>query len=261
MALDSNPSATAVFAIDIGATNIKYVMLTEDGDVTEKGHRRPTPYPCPPDKLVATLAELIAQSGATRVGVGFPGDFRAGVVLRPGNLSRPGGVTTAIDPDLEHQWIDFGLQAALREASGRDVRVVNDATLAALGCQTGHGREVVMTLGTGCGLSLFIDGTMRRVRDVGLATLRDGFTYDECLGEQGRQRGEDSWHHDVKLAIEGFVAEFDADTVHLAGGNARRLHRDFFRSVPCQLIFNSNEVSLRGAARLFSSTPEALAET
>ena len=52
-------------------------------------------------------------------------------------------------------------------------------------------------------------------------------------------------------ALAGFVEEFGADTVHLAGGNARRVTSEMFASLPCPVIVNGNESSMTGAARLF----------
>ena len=143
-----------IFAIDIGATNIKFSHVNDLGVLVRGVRRRPTPYPCSPARLVEFLDERIAKSGCRRVGVGFPGEFRDGHVVQPGNLSRPGGVATEKDPDLDALWRGFALQDALREKTGREVRVVNDATMAALGCIEGEGTELVLTLGTGLGLAL-----------------------------------------------------------------------------------------------------------
>jgi polyphosphate glucokinase len=171
-----------VLAIDIGATNVKFCHVDRYGELLEGPRRRPTPYPCSPARLIEMLAERILASACPRVGVGFPGEFRDGQVVRPGNLSRPGGVTTEKDPVLDAQWRGFGLQAALRDATQRDVRVVNDATLAALGSIEGEGVELVLTLGTGLGLALSIDGEMKKVRDVGAEVFVDAKTYDQSIG-------------------------------------------------------------------------------
>ena len=240
-----------ILAIDIGATNIKFCHVDHEGNLLEVRRRRPTPYPCTPERLVAVLSERITRSTATRVGVGFPGEFIDGRVVRPGNLSRPGGVTTDVDPDLERQWEGFELQAALCAATGRDVRVVNDATLAALGCCGGVGRELVFTLGTGFGLALCVDGVRQRARDVGAEPFVDARTYDQALGELGRAEDEDHWRELLLRAIAAFVKEFSADVVHLAGGNARRVSPDMFVSIPCDVQIHGNQAPLHGAAKLF----------
>lgn len=240
-----------VLAIDIGATTIKFCHVDAAGVLLEVPRRRPTPYPCSPERLVELLNERIQRSSCPRVGVGFPGEFTNGCVVRPGNLSRPGGVTTDRDPGLDRQWRGYEFERVLRETSSRDVRVVNDATLAALGCCTGVGIELVLTLGTGVGLALERDGVLEKVRDVGAAEFRDGRTFDQTLGERARSSGPEKWFALLEEAIKDFADEFEATTVHLAGGNARRVAPDLFTTVPRKVLVSGNEAPLRGAARLF----------
>jgi polyphosphate glucokinase len=242
-----------IFAIDIGATNIKFSHVNDLGVLVRGVRRRPTPYPCSPARLVEFLEERIAKSGCRRVGVGFPGEFRDGHVVRPGNLSRPGGVATEKDPTLDDLWRGFALQDALREASGRDVRVVNDATMAALGCIEGSGTELVLTLGTGLGLALSIDGTLEKVRDVGAEIFRDAKTYDQTVGERARSLDDEDWNPTLLEVVEKFAKEFHAETVHLAGGNARRVVPGEFEHLTYRVVIHGNEAPMRGAARLFAT--------
>lgn len=241
-----------IFAIDIGATNIKFSHVNDQGIMVRGVRRRPTPYPCSPSRLVEFLEERIVKSGCRRVGVGFPGEFHDGHVVRPGNLSRPGGVATEKDPELDALWRGFPLQQALCERTGRDVRVVNDATMAALGCITGHGIELVLTLGTGLGLALAIDGKLKPVRDVGAEIFRDGKSYDQTVGERARSLDEESWNPTLLAVVKGFAEEFHATTVHLAGGNARRVVPGEFENLPFEVVINGNDAPMRGAARLFA---------
>jgi polyphosphate glucokinase len=252
MAPSMNPSLhEEVLAIDIGATNIKFCRVDSHGGLLESARRRPTPYPCSPDRLVELLSDRILHVQPRQIGVGFPGEFDDGHVIRPGNLSRPGGVTTEVDPDLEASWIGFPLQDTLCDVTDRDVRIVNDATLAAYGCVAGKGVEVVLTLGTGLGLALCVEGTMRKVRDVGAEVFRDGKTFDQLLGERSRASDEDSWLSLVHDTIEKFGQEFTATTVHLAGGNARRIGSGQFPDLAYRIVINGNQAPLHGAAKLF----------
>jgi polyphosphate glucokinase len=183
--------------------------------------------------------------------VGFPGDLRDGRVLEPGNLSRPGGFTSPIDPALHEAWQGTDLEQELREASGLDVRVVNDATLAALGCCEGRGRELVFTLGTGFGIALVVDDTNVRIRDVGDEVFLDGATYDEVFGDHARSQDEGLWNDRIVLAVTNFVEEFSAEVVHLGGGNSRRVEVVRFEGQRWRVVVNDNVATLRGAAKLF----------
>src|SRR5665213_2509677 len=110
MAPPRTPVQDQILAVDIGATNVKFCHVDIHGELLEGVRRRPTPYPCSPERLIEALDERIEGSECPRVGIGFPGEFIDGHVVRPGNLSRPGGVTTEVDPDLEAQWQGFALQ-------------------------------------------------------------------------------------------------------------------------------------------------------
>jgi polyphosphate glucokinase len=241
-----------VLAVDVGATNIKFVRVDAQGRLRGAPKRRPTPHPCSPERLVEWIVQRVENFVVDRVGVGFPGEYEDGRVVRPGNLSRLGGVGTDIDGDLDEQWHGFALQDALRRATGRDVRVVNDATLAALGCCRGVGTELVVTLGTGCGLAVRVDGERHRVRDLGRTEFDDGRTFDQALGERARARDDRTWRGDVHRAVSALAAEFRATVVYLAGGNARRLSSELFRDSAFEIAIAGNEASLRGAARLFT---------
>jgi polyphosphate glucokinase len=240
-----------ITAIDVGAGSIKVGVVGDDGTLLEVVHRVATPYPCWPARLVDVVADEVAARGLDRVGVGFPGDFEDGVVLEPGNLARPGGITTDVDPDIERAWQGFALETELRERSGRDVRVVNDATLAALGCADGHGVELVFTLGTGLGIALVVEGALVRIRDVGAEVFRDGRTYDQLIGEASRFVDEARWVVLLHDAVAGFVAEYHPDVVHVGGGNARRVDPSWFDDLGVRVVLNDNDDSLRGAAGLF----------
>jgi polyphosphate glucokinase len=251
MASSKIPVREQILAIDIGATNIKFCHVDRHGEMLEAIRRRPTPYPCTPARLVEVLSRRIVSAQCPKVGVGFPGEFADGHVVRPGNLSRPGGIGTEVDPGLEKKWRGFALQEALCVASQREVRVVNDAALAARGCCKGEGTELVLTLGTGLGLALEVDGQPVKVRDVGAVSFLDGRSYDEVLGERSRARDEVRWRRSLGRAVAGFAEEFGASTVHLAGGNARRVSPKSFAGSPFRVDINGNEAPLHGVARLF----------
>jgi len=240
-----------ILAVDIGATTIKFGVIDADGHLVEEVLRMATPYPCSPRRLVDFITEQIAISGCSRVGVGFPGDLLEGLVVEPGNLSRPEGFTSEIDPSLHAEWRNTNLEQAFRTASRRDVRVVNDATLAALGCSEGAGNELVFTLGTGFGIALVVNGSLVKIRDVGAEQFLDGQSYDRMLGEFARSQDEVRWNGLLRRAVNNFVEEFSADTVHLGGGNSRRVDLTKFSDASYRIVVNDNDATLKGAVKLF----------
>ena len=251
VASDVGQVEATVLAIDVGATYVKTAVVAPTGELLDAVRREDTPYPCTPARLVQVLTALMDDYGLARVAVGFPGEYVEGRVYEPGNLSRAGGIETDIDPAIHEAWCDFALEEALRDSSARDVRVVNDAALAALGCSTGEGREFVATLGTGFGIALVAQGRIERIRDVGNKPFLDGLSYDQQLGEPSRRRDEARWNVMLRRAVGELAAEFRADCVHLGGGNARRVDLGLFADLGLPVDVNTNDVSLSGAARLF----------
>ncbi|MGC2485157.1 MAG: ROK family protein [Acidimicrobiales bacterium] len=245
--------STTVLAVDIGASSIKFCLVDHSGRRLGDVARIPTPYPCSPTALVGFVSRYVAESGCARVGVGFPGAMVDGRVMEPGNLSRANGFTSPIDPELHNAWISTNLEAAFREATEVDVRVVNDATLAALGCCLGEGRELVFTLGTGFGIALVADGKIVPIRDVGAEIFESAKTYDEALGDHARATNESRWSERLVRAVSRFVDEFCVSVVHLGGGNSRRVDLSTMSGLGVTLIVNDNDTTLSGAAKLFDS--------
>ena len=238
-------------AVDTGATTIKFGVVDPEGQLVDEVLRMATPYPCSPSRLVEFITEQISLSGCSRIGVGFPGDLREGPVIEPGNLSRPKGFISDVDLLLLAEWQNINLEQAFRSACHQDVRVVNDATLAALGCSEGTGNELVLTLGAGFGIALVVDGELVKIRDVGAELFSDGQSYDRLLGEFARSQDEIRWNSLLRLAVNDFVDEFSADTVHLGGGNSRRVDLAQFSDAEYRIVVDNNDATLRGAVKLF----------
>jgi len=142
--------------IDVGGTKVLGVRVDVDGDgaPTVVDHlRTPTPGP---EGIIDVLAEVVDRldpSGSAPVGVGVPGLVdRDGVLCFAPNL---GGA------------VGLEVEALLRARTGRPVDVDNDATCAAwgerqVGAGRGHDDMMLLTLGTGIGGGLVVDGRLLR---------------------------------------------------------------------------------------------------
>ena len=128
--------------------------------------------------------------------------------------------------NLGKTWIGFDLDKALTKALGKPVRACNDADVQGLGVVKGKGTELVITLGTGFGSSLFVDG--RLVPNMQLAH-HAGWrrkTYEEELGKKAlKKAGKKRWNRRVLRAIASLEALFNYDTLYIGGGNADEDHR------------------------------------
>ena len=110
------------------------------------------------------------------------------------------------------------------KAFGRPVRVINDATMQALGGYTG-GRMLFLGLGTGLGATLILDGTVEPM-EIGHMAYEHGRTFEEYAGERGRRRlGNKKWRKAVADVVVRLKEVLEVDYVVLGGGNARRLKK------------------------------------
>jgi glucokinase len=143
-----------VIGIDLGGTKIAVGAVDRSGSVARR-HERPTPV-VSEEKLVeaidAAVEEVLADDvGALGIGICSRIDRRTGVAQGSANIP------------LEN----FPLRDRMRERFGLPVEVDNDANAAALaewkfGAGRGTQNMVMLTLGTGVGGGVVIDGELFR---------------------------------------------------------------------------------------------------
>ncbi|HEY9874530.1 MAG TPA: ROK family protein [Candidatus Obscuribacterales bacterium] len=203
--------SSRTLAVDIGGSGIKVLVLDEAGNAQSERKRVETPQPPKPDAVLEAIANLAsAQSDFDRVSVGFPGVVTSGVTKTAVNL----------DPD----WVGFDLAKALADRLGKPVRVANDADIQGFGAISGKGVELVITLGTGFGSALFVDGKLVPNLEMGHHPFRKGETYEEQLGRAALEKvGEKKWNNRLEKAIATLQHLFNYDYLYIGGGEAKRV--------------------------------------
>ena len=138
--------------VDLGGTNIKAALVDADGAVIKEAST-PTKLPRPAEAVcddIAVLCNQLAQGQQVAgIGVGCPGTVDGGLVRYSNNLD----------------WHDFAMGDYLRAKTGLPVALANDANAAALGealagCAKGAESAVIITLGTGVGGGVVLDGKL-----------------------------------------------------------------------------------------------------
>ena len=222
--------------IDIGGTGLKAAVVDEDARMLTDRVRVPTPVGAPPAKFVEALAGLVAPLGAfDRIAVGFPGVVRNGRVLTAANLGND-------------KWVGFDLAGALEAALAKPVRVANDADLQGLAVIAGKGVEMVITLGTGFGTGLYLDGKLAPHLEIAHHPFRQHQTYDEQLGNAARKAvGSARWNKRVEKAIGNMRRLTNFDHLFIGGGNAKKI--EFALASDITVI--SNEAGTEGGVKLW----------
>jgi polyphosphate glucokinase len=205
-----------------------------------------------PEKLVSTLTKLVAPlPAAQRASVGFPGMVRDGRILSAPHFSTKSGPGSAVDDDLKRQWWRFDLAADLMEAFGLPTKVANDADIQGLAVASGHGLEVVMTLGTGFGTGVFYDGNLMPHLEISHQPFRKGETYNDQLGEAARKDiGEERWNKRVHKAVVNLRGLLFFDHLFIGGGNSRRVSRD---ALDDDITIIDNTAGILGGIKLWES--------
>lgn len=239
------PKAEALtLAIDIGGTGLKAALLNDNGDMVTERVRVDTPPKCPPALMIETLVKLVEPLGAYKqVSVGFPGVIRRGKVITAHNLG-------------EENWKGFDLDLAMTKALNKPVRILNDADIQGLGAITGEGVEMVITLGTGLGSSLFEDGCLSVHLELAHHPFRKGCTYEEALGNIAYKKDKKKWNKNVQRAIDTLRHLTTFDRLYIGGGNSKNLKFE----LPKDVSIVSNDLGMRGGIWLWKARNASSAE-
>jgi polyphosphate glucokinase len=232
-------------AFDIGGSHLKAGVLSPHGVMISDRVRVATPKPAKPDLVVEALIGLARQlEHFDRVTIGFPGVVRRNAILTAPNLGT-------------RRWHGFRLAAVLSEALGKPVRMLNDASVQGLGVIDGRGVECVLTLGTGMGFALFLDGRLAPHLEMSQHPIKGGKTYDEYVGEKAlKKAGRRRWNRRVRKIIEVLETVAMYDALYVGGGNARLIEPP----LPEKVKTVPNEAGITGGVRVWDRRMDHLFE-
>jgi len=241
-----------VLGIDIGGSGIKGALVNLDnGELTSERIRIETPPSFEIDAVTETIATLINKfdyKGA--VGVGFPAAVANGIVLTAPTAHHVPG------------WINQSVNKRFSDATGCHVMVVNDADAAGLAeIRYGAGRGIngvviTITLGTGVGGGLFMDGKLVPNLELGKLFLE---SHDEVVEQYmaGRIKKEQGlrWYEYGERLNEFclHIEHLFSPQLIIIGGGVSKKHKKFMsedqlhrtRIVPAKL---RNQAGITGAA-------------
>jgi polyphosphate glucokinase len=236
-----------VFGLDIGGSGIKGAPVdTATGELSAERRRIPTPESATPDEIAALCAEVVSHFGWDGpVGCGFPGVVKSGIVHTAANVSR--------------EFLGFDFRSRLSEAVGNAVKVINDADAAGLaemryGAGRGAGGVVLMlTLGTGIGTAIFVNGELLPNTELGHVEIR-GEEAELRASYRARKREGLSWKRwAARLSeyLDTMERLLWPDLIIVGGGGSKRSEKFLpllstrAEIVPAQLL---NTAGIVGAA-------------
>jgi polyphosphate glucokinase len=248
-------AAMTAFGLDIGGSGIKGAPVDlERGELIGERQRLDTPPGAAVQDVAATVTTLMAKFDLTPdvLGATFP------AVIVDGHAQTAANVDKA--------WIGADVAEILGEACGHSVVPINDADAAGLAEATfGAGKDIggtviMLTLGTGIGSALFLDGKLVPNTEFGHLEV-DGHDAETKAADSARDREDLSWEHWAKR-LSRYLRHLEAllwpDLIILGGGVSRKADKfvpllDGVRTkiVPAAL---QNEAGIIGAALWASET-------
>jgi len=233
--------------IDIGGSGVKGALVELDtGELAADRMRIPTPQPATPENVLQAVVKIVehfAWDGP--IGCGFPGVVRHGRVHTAANLAA--------------SWPGIDLRAELSAATASPVTALNDADAAGLAeirYGAGRGRRgvvLMLTLGTGIGSALFIDGRLVPNTEFGHLEIR-GKTAEARASDRTRESkalGWKDWAKRLDEVLDRTGLHLWPDLVILGGGVSKK-HEKFIpylqtslEVVPAEL---RNQAGIVGAA-------------
>ena len=193
--------------------------------------RRETPPSGKPSAVMDVVIEVAKRfEPFDRVAVGFPGVIIDGIVKQA--------------PNLSPEWQNFNIGEALRSTLKKPVRVANDADVQGFGAIAGKGVELVVTLGTGVGTSLFVDGRLVPNLEMGRNKLRNA-----ALQRIGKKR----WNKRLGSFIAKLEGIFHFHRLYIGGGNSASVD---VSKLPPNVTVVSNLNGLIGGLALWRDAPE-----
>lgn len=238
-----------ILGIDVGGSGIKGALVdTESGELVTERIRIKTPRPSKPKAVIGTILELVRRfEYQGPLGVGFPAVILDGIVMSAANV--------------DYRWINYPGIEGISKAVGYPIALVNDADAAGIAEMTfGAGRArmgmvMVLTLGTGIGSALFVDGKLVPNTELGHLYLRkqkvDAEDYASDRIRMQKKLTWKAWAGRLDVYLHHIEGLFSPNLIILGGGVSKK-HNKFIprltvraEVVPAELL---NEAGIVGAA-------------
>jgi polyphosphate glucokinase len=207
-------SSNFAIGVDVGGSSIKCALVDlRTGRFASERYSVPTPAQDSTETLLAALTTLVANiPGDHAVGVAFPSVIREGVVRTAANLNKA--------------WIGQPLAKLATEHLQRPVIAINDADAAGVAeLRYGAARDVagtvlLLTLGTGIGSALFVNGQLVPNTELGHVQVQGQEAEHRASGrvKVEKQLTWDEWADELNLVLQTLHALLWPDLIVLCGG-------------------------------------------
>ncbi|MBI2194192.1 MAG: ROK family protein [Planctomycetes bacterium] len=238
-----------IMGVDVGGTGVKAAIVdVRNGTLASEWAKLDTPQPSTPDAVTGVIQQLMKQlKWNGPIGVGFPGLVKGGSVRRA--------------PNLDPSWIGVDLVNTFQKELGVPlVAAGNDADAAGMaeirfGAGKGiKGNVMMVTLGTGIGTAVFLNGQLVPDTELGHIELR-GKDAERSAANSAKERKGWSWKKwgkNVNRYLSTLEFLMGVDLFIIGGGVSKKADKFFphLKDVTCKVVpaTMGNQAGVVGAA-------------
>lgn len=253
VATPDRPDGRLAVGVDVGGSGIKAAVVdVETGRFVSERVRIRTPTPSTPDAVLSAIGRLTRRLAKAS---GLPSTAPVGVGL-PG-VTLDGRLKTAAN--IDSGWVDYPVVDKLSKVLRRRVSIVNDADAAGIAEMrfgVGRGRPgvvIFLTLGTGVGSGVFIDGHLVPNTEFGQMEIRGRPAERRSASAARLKRGLSwkAWAADLDEHLER-IEDLMWPTLFIVGGGVSKNGDKFIprlnRRAPVVAAELRNDAGIIGAA-------------
>ncbi len=176
-----------ILGIDVGGSGIKGAIVDiSTGELLSERHRIETPQPATPEAIAKTIKKIAKHFDYKgKIGCGFPAVIKNGVIKTAANIDKSN--------------INVDAEKFFSKIIGNKIFLVNDADAAGIAeISFGAGKNItgvvlVLTIGTGIGSALFIDGKLVPNSEFGHILMKNGLIAEKFTSDAVRKNLDLKW--------------------------------------------------------------------
>jgi polyphosphate glucokinase len=238
-----------IMGVDVGGSGIKGALVDiEKGELNTKRTRFKTPKPAEPKAVISKIKKLVQKFDYNGpLGVGFPAVVQDGIVLSAANV--------------DDRWINYPGRKEIAKETRCQVTLLNDADAAGYAeMRFGAGRNrrgvvMIITLGTGIGSALFVNGRLVPNTELGHLYLPGHSSDAEEYASDRIRSAEDLKWKEWAERLDQYLHHLErlfSPNLFILGGGVSKKHKNFvpYLTVRAEVVAAQlrNEAGIVGAA-------------
>ena len=238
-----------VLGIDVGATGTKGAIVdTKKGILITDRFKIPTPENKKPESMANAVKEICQEFNWKKkpLGIGFPAVIKNHICHTAANIDK--------------SWIGTNIYDLFNNKTKCDCTIMNDADAAGIaemsygkGKKMSEGIVILLTLGTGIGSALFMNGVLVPNTELGHLKFK-GTIAERFASNSARKKKSLNWE-EYGNALNEYLMHvdflFSPDLIILGGGISKQFKefsRYFSKNINVTAAQNQNNAGIIGAA-------------